>query len=164
MSWQKKRPKEPWELTDIDTSKEDELVSKKFTDTISSAYKIKEKKSRQEKLKEINTSLESFSEEVDIDIKKVNNSIGKLQKNIVREKILSSKVRIDGRKIDEVRKISCETGTLPRSHGSALFTRGETQAIAALTLGTSDDEQMIDSLEGFIKKNLCCIITSHLFQ
>tara|TARA_B100001989_G_scaffold119159_2_gene83983 strand:+ start:4072 stop:6144 length:2073 start_codon:yes stop_codon:yes gene_type:complete len=144
--------KDPWELADIDTSKEDELVSQKFTDNISSAYKIKEKKSRQEKLKEINNSLESFSEEVDIDIKKVNNSLAKLQKNIVRQKILSSKVRIDGRKIDEVRKISCETGTLPRSHGSALFTRGETQAIAALTLGTSDDEQMIDSLEGFHKE------------
>ena len=71
---------------------------------------------------------------------------------LVREKILTSKTRIDGRKIDEVRKINCETGLLPRAHGSSLFTRGETQAIAALTLGTSEDEQMIDSLEGLYKE------------
>ncbi len=144
--------KDPWELSNVDTSNEDNIVSKKFTELVSSAYKIKDKKSRQEKLKEINDSLESFSEEIDVDEKKIRNSLAKLQKNIVREKILSSKVRIDGRKIDEVRKISCETGLLPRSHGSALFTRGETQAIATLTLGTSDDEQMIDSLEGFHKE------------
>ena len=144
--------KDPWELGNVDTSNEDNIVSKKFTELVSSAYKIKDKKSRQEKLKEINDSLESFSEEIDVDEKKIRNSLAKLQKNIVREKILSSKVRIDGRKIDEVRKISCETGLLPRSHGSALFTRGETQAIATLTLGTSDDEQMIDSLEGFHKE------------
>ena len=123
------------------------MVSKKFTDTISSAYTIKDKKSRQEKLKEIHSSLESLSEDTGMELKKISNAMAKLQKNIVREKILSSKVRIDGRKIDEVRKISCETSILPRSHGSALFTRGETQAIAALTLGTSDDEQMIDSLK-----------------
>ena len=78
--------------------------------------------------------------------------MNKLQKKLVREKILTSKKRIDGRKIDEVRKINCETGLLPRAHGSALFTRGETQAIAALTLGTSEDEQMIDSLEGLHKE------------
>ena len=144
--------KEPWELKEINTEKEDDKVSKKFTEAISLAYTIKDKKNRQEKLKEIYSSLESLSEDTGLELKIISNAMAKLQKNIVREKILSSKVRIDGRKIDEVRKISCETGILPRSHGSALFTRGETQAIAALTLGTSDDEQMIDSLEGFYKE------------
>jgi polyribonucleotide nucleotidyltransferase len=144
--------KEPWELKEINTEKEDDLVTKKFTDAISSAYTIKDKKNRQEKLKEIHSSLESLSEDTGMELKIISNAMAKLQKNIVREKILTSKVRIDGRKIDEVRKIMCETSILPRSHGSALFTRGETQAIAALTLGTSDDEQMIDSLEGFYKE------------
>ena len=96
-------------------------------------------------------------------LKLLENALGRLKKNIVREQILNSKTRIDGRKLDEVRKISCETGILPRTHGSALFTRGETQALVAITLGTSEDEQMIDSLKGFIKKSLCYIIISPTF-
>jgi polyribonucleotide nucleotidyltransferase len=62
--------------------------------------------------------------------------------------ILKNKNRIDGRGLSDVRPISCEVGVLPRTHGSALFTRGETQAIVVTTLGTSDDEQRIESLDG----------------
>ena len=144
--------KDPWELIKVDTSNEDSLVSEKYKEKILSAYSIKNKKDRQEKLKEISQSLEELSQKSEIDIKKLSSSLGKLQKKVVREKILASKTRIDGRKIDEVRQIECETGLLPRAHGSALFTRGETQAIAVLTLGTSEDEQMIDSLDGFYKE------------
>ncbi|MEC6997508.1 MAG: polyribonucleotide nucleotidyltransferase [Pseudomonadota bacterium] len=144
--------KDPWELIEIDATKEDKIVSEKFKESVLEAYNIKNKKDRQEKLKKINQSLEVLSEETEIDTKKLSSSLNKLQKKLVREKILTSKIRIDGRKIDEVRKINCETGLLPRAHGSALFTRGETQAIAALTLGTSEDEQMIDSLEGLHKE------------
>jgi polyribonucleotide nucleotidyltransferase len=71
-----------------------------------------------------------------------------LEKNEVRKIILEKNVRADGRKPTEIRPISCAVGILPRTHGSALFTRGETQALAVATLGTSDDEQRIDSLEG----------------
>ena len=144
--------KDPWELIEIDATKEDKIVSEKFKQSVLEAYNIKIKKDRQEKLKKINQSLEVLSEEIEIDTKKLSSSLNKLQKKLVREKILTSKIRIDGRKIDEVRKINCETGLLPRAHGSSLFTRGETQAIAALTLGTSEDEQMIDSLEGLHKE------------
>ena len=144
--------KDPWELIKIDTSNEDSLVSEKYKEKILSAYSIKNKKDRQAKLKDISQSLEELSQESEIDIKKLSSSLGKLQKKVVREKILASKIRIDGRKIDEVRQIECETGLLPRAHGSALFTRGETQALAVLTLGTSEDEQMIDSLDGFYKE------------
>ena len=144
--------KDPWELIKADTSNEDSLISKKYKEKISSAYTIKNKKDRQEKLKEISQSLEELSQESEIDLKKLSSSLGKLQKKVVREKMLASKIRIDGRKIDEVRQIECETGLLPRAHGSALFTRGETQALAVLTLGTSEDEQMIDSLDGFYKE------------
>ena len=144
--------KDPWELIKVDTSNEDSLVSDKYKEKILLAYTIKNKKDRLEKLKEVSQSLEELSQESEIDIKKLSSSLGKLQKKIVREKILASKIRIDGRKIDEVRQIECETGLLPRAHGSALFTRGETQALAVLTLGTSEDEQMIDSLDGFYKE------------
>jgi len=76
-----------------------------------------------------------------------------LQAKIVRWNILDTKTRIDGRDLSTVRPIQAEVGVLPRTHGSALFTRGETQALVVATLGTADDEQFIDSLEGTYKQN-----------
>ena len=67
-----------------------------------------------------------------------------LQYNLMREMILSDKIRIDGRNMTTVRPISVEAGLLPRTHGSSLFTRGETQVLSTVTLGTSDDEQIVD--------------------
>ena len=78
----------------------------------------------------------------------VNYELKNLEKRIVRTDILKNKNRIDGRGLADVRPIMCEVGILPRVHGSALFTRGETQAIVTTTLGTSDDEQRIESLDG----------------
>src|SRR5690606_18951905 len=77
----------------------------------------------------------------------------KLEKDIVRNDILDSGRRIDGRDLVTVRPIVAEVGTLPRSHGSALFTRGETQALVVTTLGTGDDEQIVDALEGEYRQN-----------
>jgi polyribonucleotide nucleotidyltransferase len=71
-----------------------------------------------------------------------------IEKNLVRNMILNENIRADGRAPEEIRKISAEVGILPRTHGSSLFIRGETQALAVVTLGTSDDEQKIDSLDG----------------
>jgi polyribonucleotide nucleotidyltransferase len=71
-----------------------------------------------------------------------------LEYSILRDSILNKGVRTDGRKVDEIRPISCETGLLPRTHGSALFTRGETQALATTTLGSTRDEQMFDTIDG----------------
>jgi polyribonucleotide nucleotidyltransferase len=76
-----------------------------------------------------------------------------LQAKVVRWNILDTKTRIDGRDLETVRPIVSEVGVLPRTHGSALFTRGETQALVVATLGTADDEQFIDSLEGTYKQN-----------
>ena len=70
----------------------------------------------------------------------------KVEKKIVRTDILKNKSRIDGRSLTDVRQINCEVGVLPRTHGSALFTRGETQALVTLTLGTSEDEQRVEIL------------------
>ena len=89
------------------------------------------------------------SEYTDLD---VNSELKNLEKRIVRTDILKNKSRIDGRGLADVRPIMCEVGILPRVHGSALFTRGETQAIVTTTLGTSDDEQKIESLEGLQKE------------
>ena len=72
--------------------------------------------------------------------------VSKLEKKLMREMILTDKIRLDGRKLDQIRPIECEVGILPRNHGSALFTRGETQSLTSLTLGTSRDEQVIDGL------------------
>jgi polyribonucleotide nucleotidyltransferase len=76
-----------------------------------------------------------------------------VEKEIVRGNIIETEQRIDGRKLSEVRQITCEVGVLPRTHGSALFTRGETQALVVTTLGTGEDEQYVDSLEGTYKQN-----------
>jgi polyribonucleotide nucleotidyltransferase len=74
--------------------------------------------------------------------------IGDLQKAVCRRMILEEERRIDGRKFDEVRPITCEVGVLPRPHGSALFTRGETQVLGVLTLGSGQDEQRVETLSG----------------
>ena len=76
-----------------------------------------------------------------------------LEKDIVRTAIMKDKKRIDGRALDDVRQIKCEVGIIPRSHGSALFTRGETQALVVTTLGMADDEQRFESLDGMQRSN-----------
>lgn len=119
---------------------------------ISEAYSILEKSARSAKLNEIKDKIiaEFVSEQVDAS--KVKFYTKKLEQEIVRSKTLEGK-RIDGRKADDIRKIECEVGVLPRTHGSALFTRGETQALVVTTLGTSFDEQMVDSLIGESKQH-----------
>ncbi len=80
--------------------------------------------------------------------KLVGNVLKKIEQDIVRTAIAKDKMRIDGRNPEQIRPITCEVGVLPRTHGSALFTRGETQALVVTTLGTSQDEQLIDAIEG----------------
>jgi len=82
----------------------------------------------------------------------VKTAFHKLEKAVVRDIILGTKKRVDGRKFDEIRPLSSEVNMLPRTHGSALFTRGETQSLAVTTLGTGSDEQIIDALEGESKR------------
>src|SRR6185295_1694188 len=83
-----------------------------------------------------------------IDANKFGDVFKELEADVVRRNILDTGIRIDGRTVDKVRQIVSEVGVLPRAHGSALFTRGETQALVVATLGTGDDEQLIDALEG----------------
>ncbi len=93
-------------------------------------------------------AVERFAEEYPESGKQVKNIIHDIERDVVRRMIISEGVRKDGRAFDEVRPITCEVGVLPRTHGSALFTRGETQSLVVTTLGTSQDEQRIDTLIG----------------
>lgn len=98
-----------------------------------------------EKIKELNA--DKTDEELEELIKKTEAVVGKLEKYEMRKMILEEGKRLDGRNLTQIRPITCETGILPRAHGSALFTRGETQSLTTTTLGTKDDEQMIDGLK-----------------
>merc|ERR1711991_1155771 len=128
-------------------------LSDEFTDDLKKAFSIRDKQERSNMISEITDKAKKLYEEneeiTDLD---VNSELKNLEKTIVRTDILKNKNRIDERGLSDVRPIMCEVGVLPRTHGSALFTRGETQAIVTATLGTSDDEQRIESLDGLQKE------------
>ncbi len=115
------------------------------------AYQIRSKQARQQRLKEVSAKVEAecIPADASADAKNhVSNILFDLESKIVREQILAGEPRIDGRDTRTVRPISIRTGVLPRTHGSALFTRGETQAMVVATLGTARDEQIVDALMG----------------
>jgi len=141
--------KSDWALEKKDLSEVKKKIEDEFTDELKKAFSIRDKQERLNLISEITDKAKKLFEEnenfTDLD---VNSELKNLEKRIVRTDILKNKNRIDGRGLSDVRPIMCEVGILPRAHGSALFTRGETQAIVTTTLGTSDDEQRIESLEG----------------
>ena len=143
------KPKRTVKTVEIDKALEKEVASLAL-DRLRSSIVIPNKMERQK-------TLDALLDEIKEKLKKEDDPTRKLQiskifldieKDEVRKIILDKNTRADGRKPDEIRPISCVVGMLPRTHGSALFTRGETQALAVATLGTSEDEQRIDSLEG----------------
>ena len=140
--------KEPRPLPEEPEEKDDYLkVIKPYSKKFEKAYKEKDKSKRSKTLNEIrNEIIDKFGETVNVTL--ASTLIKDLESDIVRGNILKTKKRIDGRDTKTVRPIVAEVGTLPRAHGSALFTRGETQALVVATLGTGQDEQIIDSLEG----------------
>ena len=124
-------------------------LESKYKSEITDAFKISIKSERNDKLGQIRDSILAQYEELDeIEVGKVLSAFKKLEKDIVRSNILNDLPRIDGRDLDTVRPIFVETNILPSAHGSALFTRGETQAIVVATLGSSRDAQRIESIEG----------------
>jgi len=141
--------KTDWIVEKKDLSEVKTNLEKEFTKDLTKAFSIKDKQERSNMISEITDKAKKLYEEneniTDLD---VNSELKNLEKRIVRTNIIKNKNRIDGRGLSDVRPIMCEVGILPRVHGSALFTRGETQAIVTTTLGTSDDEQRIESLEG----------------
>lgn len=120
-------------------------------ETVQAAFQIREKQARGAKIAEAWAAVEAALINEDTDTLKANEIKGifkQLEADVVRGQILAGKPRIDGRDTRTVRPINIQTNVLPRTHGSALFTRGETQALAVATLGTSRDEQIIDALSG----------------
>ena len=141
--------KPEWTVEKKDLSEIKKKLEETFTKDLKKAFATRDKQDRSNQISEITDKAKKLYEEdenyTDLD---VNSQLKNLEKSIVRTDILKNKNRIDGRGLSDVRPISCEVGILPRTHGSALFTRGETQAIVTATLGTSDDEQRIESLDG----------------
>jgi polyribonucleotide nucleotidyltransferase len=112
-------------------------------------FQITEKGKRRERLEEIlQSTFQELGAEDEPSQKMAKAAFEEIYRKLVRKSILEKKERMDGRKLSEIRPISCEVGILPRTHGSALFTRGETQVLAVVTFGTSEDEQKINSLSG----------------
>ena len=135
-----------------DNSELYDLIKTSYGEKISSVYQIIEKQERYEKLSLLKDEvIENELNEEEDNSEMISKVFDNLKKDIVRERILSGEKRIDGRDSNTVRPISVQTGVLPRTHGSALFTRGETQALVVTTLGTNKDAQIIDSLSGRIE-------------
>ena len=145
--------KPDWTVEKKDLSEIKKKLEEEFTEDLKKAFSTRDKQDRSNQISEITEKAKKIYEEneeySDLD---VNSQLKNLEKTIVRTDILKNKNRIDGRGLADVRPIMCEVGILPRVHGSALFTRGETQAIVTTTLGTSDDEQRIESLDGLQKE------------
>ena len=145
--------KPAWEIEKKDLSEVKNKLVKEFTERLKKAFSIKDKQERSNLIANITEEAKKlYEEDENISELDVNYELKNLEKTIVRTDILKNKNRIDGRGLSDVRPIMCEVGILPRVHGSALFTRGETQAIVTATLGTSDDEQRIESLDGLLRE------------
>ena len=124
-------------------------VADAATAGLSDAYQITDKQDRQVAVGDVKAAaVEALADDEKWSAEDVKGELYKLEKNIVRQRVIKGEARIDGRDRSTVRPIDVEVGTLPRAHGSAIFTRGETQAIVVATLGTGRDAQIIDAIEG----------------
>ena len=145
----KKAGKPKWEIEVPDHTEVKSKISKALENDLRKAFKETDKKKRSTAIQEAETKCkEMFAEDENVTENQAMAQLKSLEKDIVRTAILKDKKRIDGRGLSDVRQIKCEVGVLPRTHGSALFTRGETQALVVTTLGMSDDEQRFESLDG----------------
>jgi polyribonucleotide nucleotidyltransferase len=143
------KPKAEVELAKADAGLMD-LIRKHSLDRLYEINKLTQKEQRMEVMDVLANELVAslVDPERGYDEVKIKNALNEVEKEEVRKKIIEHKKRIDGRALTDIREINCEVGILPRTHGSSLFTRGQTQGLVVTTLGTSSDEQMIDALEG----------------
>ena len=150
-----KAAKEPRELEEIDLSDLQEIVGKIVREKLLSAYKESDKQKRSNKIAEIKSNLISElvnEDNPDIIESEVNSVFKNIEKDIVRGSILDTGLRIDGRDLETVRPVHSDVSILPLTHGSSLFTRGETQALVVTTLGTGLDEKYVDGLDETYKE------------
>ena len=146
--------KDPWDFKPSSIGDaEVKHVAKHTKVVLQKAYAETVKQKRQQMLSDIKTKMIEEAVVSELDIGQINTQLKKAEKDLVRGKVLKSGKRIDGRVLNKIRPIASEVAILETTHGSALFTRGETQALVSITLGSSRDEQILDSLEGDSKRN-----------
>ncbi len=145
--------KEPFDFHPVDYSDLMAAVKTAGEQDMRAAFAITDKQDRTTAISDAVATIKGKLSEEQRGDENLGSAIKKLESSILRGDVVKTGKRIDGRDTTTVRPIVCETGLLPRTHGSALFTRGETQGLVVTTLGTGDDEQMIDSLQGMYKSN-----------
>ncbi|WP_435311872.1 polyribonucleotide nucleotidyltransferase, partial [Primorskyibacter sedentarius] len=145
--------KEPFDFQAPDYSDLYAAVKAAGEDSIRAAYAITDKQERTNAVAAAKEAIKAALTEEQLEDANLGSALKKLEASVLRGDVVKTGKRIDGRALDTVRPIVSETGFLPRTHGSALFTRGETQGLVVTTLGTGDDEQMIDALHGTYKSN-----------
>ena len=155
ISLAEKAAKEPRELIEVDLSDLQKTVNESVKDKLIDAYKESDKQARSNKISDIkNELLSGFSDNEDLDVSEsdIKSVFKNVEKDIVRGSILDTGLRIDGRDLETVRPVQSDVSILPLTHGSALFTRGETQALVVTTLGTGLDEKFVDGLDETYKE------------
>ena len=145
--------KEPFNFEAPDFTKLLKNVKKIGEKRMRSAFAITDKQERQASVNETREYIKTKLSEEELEDPNLGSAMKKLEAGILRGDVVKGGKRIDGRSTTDIRQIISETGLLPRTHGSALFTRGETQALVVTTLGTGDDEQIIDALHGNFRSN-----------
>ncbi len=145
--------KEPFEFQAPDYADLYAAVSAAGADQMKAAYSILDKQERVAAVSAAKDAIKAALSEEQLEDANLGSALKKLESTVLRGSVVKESKRIDGRALDKVRDIVCETGMLPRTHGSALFTRGETQGLIVTTLGTGDDEQIIDALHGNFRSN-----------
>ncbi|MBL6427674.1 polyribonucleotide nucleotidyltransferase [Maritimibacter sp.] len=145
--------KEPFDFAAPDYSAIFEAVKAAGEDKVRAAYAITDKQERVAAVAAAKEEIKASLSEEQLADPSLGTALKKLESSVLRGSVVKEGKRIDGRALDQVRPILAEVGLLPRTHGSALFTRGETQGLVVTTLGTGDDEQMIDALTGTYKSN-----------
>ncbi|WP_417742162.1 polyribonucleotide nucleotidyltransferase [Salipiger sp.] len=145
--------KEPFDFQPPDYSALYEVVKGLGEDKMRAAYAITDKQKRVAAVSAAKEEIKGQLSEEQLEDANLGSALKKLESTVLRADVVKNKRRIDGRALDQVRPIQSETSVLPRTHGSSLFTRGETQALVVTTLGTGDDEQIIDALHGNFRSN-----------
>ncbi len=152
-----KAGKEPWDFEPVSLASQKKLIADLVGKELGDAYKIVKKEERYKAVGALRDKAKAALGKTEANPSGLEGNVLKeafkeVESDIVRSRVVKEKARIDGRAVDKVRPIECEVGFLPRTHGSALFTRGETQAIVVATLGTGEDEQYVDALGGTYKE------------
>jgi len=145
--------KEPFNYQAPDYADLFAAISTAGDDAMRAAYAITDKQERTSAVNAVKDTIKAGLNDEQLVDENLGAALKKLESKVLRGDVVKNGKRIDGRALDKVRAINCQTGLLPRTHGSALFTRGETQGLVVTTLGTGDDEQMIDALNGMYKSN-----------